>query len=419
MRGVLADLSTPRFLLTRAAQVLPRGWGSAAGWGPGGVLRLADDLTEPQLPDAPGWVRVRPELSGICGSDVGVAHGHASFVMTAFFRATKQIPGHEVVGVVDEVGPGVTSVREGDRVTVNPTFSCAQRGFEPPCRSCAAGFPGVCERFDQAGVTGCAAPQLGFDAALGGGWGEALVTHESLAHPVGSIPSRRAVLGEPASIALHAALRWPRQGDRAVVVGAGTIGLLLTAALRALHPDLEIVVLSNTPLGDRMARQVGASEVVASGAGAVAAIAARYGGRVLHPRLTKVGVLGEGVDAVFDCVAHEDTIDLALHLLRPNGTLVVVGAAAKQGMDWSLVWSRRLTILGTYNFGVEPALDGRPTMEQVVEWLGDPAFPVDGLVTHTFDLDDWAGGLATASAGPGADCVKATLRPNPGLALVE
>src|SRR5512139_4314785 len=133
MRAVLADLSTPRYLLTRASQAVPRGRGKSAGWGPGGVLRLVQDLPEPALPDAPGWVRLRPELAGICGSDVGVAHGKASFVLSAFFAAQRQVPGHEVVAVVEEVGPGVARVRPGDRVAVNPTFSCAQRGFTPVC----------------------------------------------------------------------------------------------------------------------------------------------------------------------------------------------------------------------------------------------------------------------------------------------
>jgi threonine dehydrogenase-like Zn-dependent dehydrogenase len=124
------------------------------------------------------------------------------------------------------------------------------------------------------------------------------------------------------------------------------------------------------------------------------------------------------VDAVFDCVAHADTLDLAMHLLRPTGTLVLVGASGKQAVDWSLVWARRLTVAGTYNFGTEPALGGRETMDQVVEWLGDATYRVDGLVTHTFDLDDWTAGLATASAGPAAGCIKATLRPNPDVPLV-
>lgn len=80
--------------------------------------------------------------------------------------------------------------------------------------------------------------------------------------------------------------------------------------------------------------------------------------------------------------------------------------------------SRRLTVAGTYNFGTEPALGGRDTMAQVVDWLGEPGYRVDGLVTHVFDLDDWTRGLATASAGPGESCVRATLRPDPGIPLV-
>jgi len=58
-------------------------------------------------------------------------------------------------------------------------------------------------------------------------------------------------------------------------------------------------------------------------------------------------------------------------------------------------------------------------MAQVVEWLGDERYPVDGLVTHTFDLTDWKHGLEAASAGPRARCVKSTLRPNPELPLVD
>jgi threonine dehydrogenase-like Zn-dependent dehydrogenase len=420
VRAILADLSTQRYLLTRAAQHAPRGSGKGAGWGPGGLLRLVEDHPAPRLPDAPGWVRLRPELSGICGSDVAVAHAKSSFVLSAFFTAQRQIPGHEIVAVIEEVGPGATrSLGEGDRVAINPIVSCAQRGFDPLCRSCADGYPGVCERFDEPGTSGCVAPSLGFDATVGGGWGELVVAHESQLHPVGSLPSRRAVLAEPASIALHAALRWQRAGDRVVVIGPGTIGLLVTAALRMLHPDLDIVMLSNSDLGSAKALDAGASRIVPSGPQAVEAIAASDGGRVLRPRLTRVPLLQQGVDAVFDCVATADTLQLGLHLLRPNGTFVLVGGAGQHKVDWALVWARRITVAGTYNFGTEPALGGRETMAQVVDWLGDQTYRVDGIVTHSFALDDWTSGMDTASRGPAAGCVKATLRPNPQIPLVE
>ena len=167
MSAVLADLSTPRYLYTAAAQKAPLGRGKSAGWSPGGLLRLVDDYPVPELPAAPGWLRLRPELAGICGSDVAVAHAKSSFVLSAFYRAEKQILGHEIVAVVEEAGPGVRHVSPGDRVVIDPVLSCHQRGFDPVCQSCREGHPYICERFDEPGVSGCSSPTIGFDAALG------------------------------------------------------------------------------------------------------------------------------------------------------------------------------------------------------------------------------------------------------------
>ena len=419
MRAVLAELTTPRYLFTAAAQKLPRGAGKSAGWSRGGVLRYADDVAAPALPEANGrWVRLRPELAGICGSDVAVAHAKSSFVLSAFYSAVRQIPGHEVVAVVSEVGPRTSQVAVGDRVVVDPVLSCVHRGFDPVCRSCAEGFPYVCERFDTPGATGCHSPTLGFDAALGGGWSEEMVAHETQLHLVGDVPSHRAVLAEPASIALHAALRWQRRGDRVVVIGPGTIGLLVVAALRRLHPDLDIVVVAPSSFGAQAAAVAGASRVLPPGIAAVEALAEQDGGRLLRPRLTPLPILEKGVDAVFDCVAAPDTIDLALHILRPTGTLVLVGSAGKQDVDWSLVWNRQLAVQGTINFGPEPALDGQHTMAAVVDWFGDPDYAIDHIVTHTFELPAWRTALETASAGPKSGAIKVALRPNLDLPLV-
>ena len=430
MRAVVAELTVPRYLLTAAAQTLPRGAGHAAGWTATGLLSLRDDLPEPRLPDAPGWVRLRPELAGICGSDVAVVHAKSSLVLSAYYTARRQILGHEIVAVVERTGPGVTRVAEGDRVAVDPVLSCVHRGFAP-CRSCREGHPYVCERFDEPGASGCSSPTQGFDAALGGGWGEVVVAHETQLHAVGATPARRAVLAEPASIALHAALRWPRRGDRAVVIGPGTIGLLLTATLRRLHPDLDITVLGPGGSGpggsgpggsgpggsgpggfaqDRALR-AGASRTLPSGPRAVEALAHVYGGRVIRPRMTRTPLLEQGVDVIFDCVGGPATIDLGLHLLRPTGMLVLIGSAGRQKVDWSLVWNRQLTVQGTVNSGPEPALGGRPAMSEVVGWLAEPSFPAGDLVTHTFPLASWRTALDTASAGPRAQAVKVTLTP--------
>lgn len=417
MKAIIADLSTRRYLTTAAAQRLPAGLGKSAGWSSGGLLRWADDAPRPGLPDAPGWVSLRPELSGICGSDVGLAHAKLSLVLSAYYTAARAIPGHEIVAVVEQTGPGVNNLAAGERVVLDPILACHQRGFEP-CRSCAQGMPFVCERFDQPGLVGCTSTGQGFDINVGGGWGEVLIAHQSQVHRIGNIASTRAVLAEPASIALHAALQWHRRGDRVVVIGPGTIGLLTVAALRMLHPDLDIIMVSPDDFGADQALRVGATRVLPSGPQAVELLAQSDGGRVLRPRLTRVPLLEQGVDAVFDCVGAQPTIELGLHLLRAAGVFVLVGGAGRQEFDWSLVWNRQLTVQGSVNSGPEPDLGGRPTMSQVVEWLGDPAYRVDNIVTHTYHLNEWRQALSTASAGPAERAVKVALRPNPDIDLV-
>ena len=422
MRAILADIAIPRYVYTSAAQKLPGGRGKNAGWGPGGLLRLLEDEPTPALPDAPGWVRLRPELSLICGSDVGLAHAKLSTVLAAFYAHTEQIPGHEFVAVVEDTGPGVSRVRPGDRVAVDVLFDCSHRGFDPVCRMCAAGKPNVCERFDQPGLTGCAAPTLGFSRGTGGGFSEQVIAHESQLFPVGDLPSKRAALTEPASVATRAALHWHGDGERAVVIGPGAIGLLVTAALRRLHPGLNIFVVSPGKFGADWAMKVGADRTLPAGAAAIEALAQQDGGRLLRHTVTPGQrdwpILEKGVDLVVDCVGMEQTIDLALRMLRPTGTMVLAGAAGEQKMNWALVWKRELTIQGTTDPGPEPRLGGKRTQEQVLEWLGDPTFPVDGMVTHTYDLSEWKQAIQTASAGPGAQAIRVGLRPNPDLPLV-
>lgn len=408
------DLAIPAYLLTAATRRLK----DDVGWSRAGVLALRDDLPEPVHPAGDSWVSVAPELSGICGSDVALAHGRASLVLTAFHAAPTAVLGHEVVGVVTDVGPGVRSVAEGDRVVLDPVVACRQRGFDPPCASCAAGQPNLCRRFDEPGVTGMRSALHGYDAPLGGGWGERLVAHAHQLYRVGATPSRRAVLAEPASIALHAALHWQRTGDRVVVIGPGAIGLLVTSALRRLHPDLDVIVVAPGESGARLALQSGASRTIPGGKAGLETLADADGGRLLRPTMTRLPILADGVDAVIDCVGAPDTIRLGMHVLRPGGMLVLVGSAAKQRVDWSLVWNRQLTVQGTIHSGPEPSLGGRATMAEVVDWLADDAFPVDHLLTHAFALDEWRAALSTASAGPRAAAVKVALRPNPTLPLV-
>ena len=281
MRALVADLSLPRAAFTAVATTLRR---REAPWGRGGVLSL-QDVPVPALPTGDGWVRLRPTSSGVCGSDLKLLSVTGfSPVLTAFNAGERAVPGHEVVGVVEAAGPGVVGVAEGDRVVVEPTLHCRHKGL-PPCARCQAGQGHLCENLAAAGDL-CAGQGVGFSTRLGGGWSEAVVAHESMLTPVGDVSDDRAVLAEPASVALHAALRWQRDGDRVVVIGPGTIGLLVTAALRRLHPDLDITMVCAGEFGAERAVAAGATRTVQQpAANVLAEVAAQVGARLQKPRI--------------------------------------------------------------------------------------------------------------------------------------
>ena len=110
---------------------------------PGGFLRLTQ-LPEPRIPKT-SWVRIRPSLSGICGSDLATISGKSSIYLSAF-TSFPFVPGHEVVGRVIETGADVSGVAVGERVVLEPALGCSVRGFQDLCRPCHDGNYSTCER---------------------------------------------------------------------------------------------------------------------------------------------------------------------------------------------------------------------------------------------------------------------------------
>lgn len=155
------------------------------------------------------WTVVRTVLCGICGSDVKQVflNGNLDNPLTALI-SFPQILGHEVVGTVERVGPGVKSRQVGERVVVNPWLWCAPPGIEPPCDACQRGEYSICTQFTEGDLP----PGLhhGNCRAATGGFAPLLPAHESQLIPIpNSMSFEQAVLADPFAVCLHAVLKAP------------------------------------------------------------------------------------------------------------------------------------------------------------------------------------------------------------------
>lgn len=382
----------------------------------GGTLSPLRLVELPRPERRPGWVRIAPTLAGICGSDRKLlAVTGMELSLTALYGLPRRgiVPGHEIVGTVLEADADAP-VQPGDRVVAEPTLACHHKGFSP-CPRCRRGDDHLCAHLPDGGDL-APGSGFGFDARYGGGWATELVAPADRVHAVpDDLDDRSAVLAEPTAIAVHAVLRDPPPpGSHVVVIGPGTIGLSVVLALRNLVADLRITVAGVSAAADELARRAGADDVVHGTRRAlVEAVAAATGGAVRGNRISGP-LIEDGVDVVFDCVGSEQTLDDAVRCLRPRGTLVLVGTAGKQPMDWSFVWHRELTIRGTINYGLEtPDADATSTAGRAFDVALDllREHRPGHLVTHVFPLGESIAALRTAAAGPAAGAVKVAFAP--------
>ena len=283
--------------------------------------------TAPALPAA-DWVHIEPVLSGICGSDLATLDGRSS----RYFEDIVSfpfVPGHEVVGTLAEDAAGAEGglLPAGGRVVLQPVLGCAARGIEPACPACQAGNVGNCGRV----AFGHIRPglQTGFCADTGGGWSSTgLVAHSSQLYAVpDTLTDEDAVTVEPVACAVHAVLGAPiAAGDVVAVIGAGTLGLLVTAALGHLSGQGRCATPSALLVGARYAHQ----QRLARELGATEALPSDQLGRAVrrHSRSLSYGgasgvtaTLSGGADVVLDCVGSAESIAQSLAMVRPRGTV--------------------------------------------------------------------------------------------------
>ena len=372
MKALVYERSLPRFAAARLASALASGSGSKVG-----PLHLTD-VEEPALP-GPGWHRVRPRLAGICGSDLATVDARSSrwFEPIVSFPF---VPGHEVVGDLDD----------GTRVVLEPVLACAARGIAPPCDGCARGDNGNCERI----AFGCLEPglQTGYCSDTGGGWSAALVAHDSQLHAVPEAMSdEAAVMVEPAACAVHAvASTAVPEGAVVAVLGAGTLGLCTVAALRRLALPGSVIAGAKHAVQRRLAADLGA-DVVAEPDGVARAVRRQTRSLAVEGRLTG------GADVVMDCVGSEDSLAEALAVVRPRGTVVLVGMPGSVRVDLTPLWQREVRLVGSYAYRHD-------TFATAFELVADAR--LERLVSAVYPLERWREALDHAAAAGRRGAVK-------------
>ncbi|MGY4770110.1 zinc-dependent alcohol dehydrogenase [Kribbella sp. CWNU-51] len=345
--------------------------------GPAAPLRLVT-INEPKA-EREGWARIRPILSGICGSDLGMVTGSTKMYFSALV-SMPFVPGHEIVG---ELLDDCEDLSKGTRVVMDSVLTCAARGVEP-CENCVSGATNRCDRITVGHVT--PGLQTGFCSDTGGGWGKLMVAHRSQLYAVpDGLADERAVLVEPLAGAVHSALRARVEPGQSVLVsGAGAVGLFATLALRELTQAGRITVVAKHAKQRELARAFGASDVVAPDE-VFRGVRRATGAFRLKPELGAKEFLLGGVDVAVDAVGSKDSIDTVLRVTKAGGRVVLSGMPAS-GADLSPIWFRELELTGTYASAREEP-NGRPAFETALELAAKA--PLDGIVGAKYPLYRW------------------------------
>jgi threonine dehydrogenase-like Zn-dependent dehydrogenase len=326
-------------------------------------------------------------MTGICGSDLGYVYFRSSPALSAY-GSSPFVPGHEILAVVADVGRDVRSVKEGDRVVVDPWLRCDLRAVKA-CPRCANGDYNVCERHGTGPRKGM---MIGACSELPGGFSERMVAHESQLFRVSSsVPDERAVLTEPLAVAVHAVLRnAPRPVERVLVIGGGAIAFSTLFALRETSTDVDVTHLTLERDQDALAEELGADRTwTPAGEDLVDRAARLTGGRPIAPDLGPRFLSG-GFDVIYDCVGSEPSLGDAMRFCRAGGTIVMIGAAGVfHGIDLTHLWTKEIRLVGTLAYCNDPWKgDTARTFAITGELLEGSSRRVERLVTHKHPLEE-------------------------------
>jgi threonine dehydrogenase-like Zn-dependent dehydrogenase len=342
------------------------------------------------------WAVAKTRLTGICGSDAKMVFmdfgdDYTDGALNGYFTFPT-VFGHEVVADVVEVGPAVTTLEVGQRVVLNPWLSCGPRGIDPPCGSCREGDYSLCWNFMRGPIA--AGIHTGTSRDAPGGFAEFLPAHETMLIPVpDGVSDEVAVLADPFAVSLHSVTRHPPpRGGKVLVYGGGALGTTVTAIIRTLYPDVEVMVVARFPAQAALARRLGASVVDPFPVEQLLEEAAAWSGGVLQRMEGTSLPMAHpgGIDVVYDTVGTAQTAEIGVRLLKARGTMVKSGVHAPERWEWSPLYFKEISWVGSNAFGVEE-VDG-VRMHGIAHYLrlaDEGRVDLAGMLTHVFRLEQW------------------------------
>ncbi len=324
------------------------------------------EVTDVPRPEpGPGEVLIRVGYCGICGSDLESYH--------VGMYEPGLIPGHEFAGTLAGLGHEVAGWNLGDRVVIDNVVACGE------CLPCREGRPDACESLATIGVT--------HDGALA----EYCVAPARALHRLpDGMALRQGALVEPLAVVLHGVRRSRlKVGDRALVMGAGPIGLLALQCAFAAGARM-VAVTEVDPARGSLACRLGASAV-------------------LDPARDNVGLAlagltgGQGPDVIFVCTGAPQPFADAVSLARKGGQIFVLGLCTEPVVaDFMSLVMNDLCIEGSFL--------GRSEVPAAVDLIAQRRVEVDSLVTHEIELDQVVTHGLEPLSSPGSGAVKILVR---------
>jgi 2-desacetyl-2-hydroxyethyl bacteriochlorophyllide A dehydrogenase len=330
-------------------------------------------VQEVPMPEVkPGWVLVQSKATGICGSDLHYLTGQ-----TRHLVPDKNLPailGHETAGIVAEIGEGVTNVKVGDRVAVEPLHDCYSLGLDP-CPACKSGQYQLCPNLSWSGIP--------VRTYIPGGYGDYALAHSSRVFKMPeSVGMEAAALIDILAVAVHGIkIAKPTMGDTAVVLGCGVIGLDQIQCIKAEGVD-DIIAVARYDFQAEIAKKLGAKEVISMEAG---------GDPIKEVmRLTN----GWGVDQVYECVGGDtDAINEGIQMARPGGKVIMLGVfSGNRPVDLLTQLLKEVSILASNSYSNAGFLR---EYEISVDLLANGRIDHSDFVTHRFSIDDWHEAMET------------------------